>query len=564
MQQLKDYPILDLSGGLQQDKSPYLLKDSELYVANNIQLDLGRVSKRLGSKQFGAFAVTPDTDEVLDAGIRSGSSFLLANKNTVADSGMIYKLATAFANGDIAAGATIITVDDVSTFAPAGQVEIDGDIITYTGQGAGTLTGCTGVTSSHSGGTAIRQWLDAYAAPTATDLGTWFAYLNGLLVISRGLRGWDTFDGSTMTNQGGSGPFYITTYKQRIYGVQNNSSRVVFSELADATANPTWPTDNTKYFDVEDETGSVIVNLRSYNGRLVIFKTNNTFYYDLSTLSMVNGQVGTFNDKTVQEINGLLYTICPGGAFATNLSSFSEIGEPVKDFLANADYTKYPPRTGRLEDLWVIYLGTVTIEQDTYTDVVLVYNTSLKAWSVWNGFTDFQNFISLDSFVDSYNAFSLVPYVRNTPTLFWGTTTQKLFRMFNDRTSSKGYPSGATITTLGGDILQDKFYDTGSVIPSRVVTKFYHQNAPGWWKQFRYVRVLAEMWPFELECRTQIGNGYSAWKSLGQASGPNCVLPINAEGYAIQFRIGESSKNQPWILNGLILEKTMAVSQNHN
>lgn len=566
MQEVKDYPIFDWLGGVVTNKSTYELQENEFPFGLDIVLEKGRVRKRYGSKQFGGFKTTPSATEVFAYGIynQSLASFIMSNKNSGAV-GTYYKLTSGFVSTAIVVGATTINYSGGSDFGATGTtVEIEGDVITYTGGGggAGTLTGVSGITSAHPIGAAIHQWVALAPGTQGTDQGVWFAYLNSLMAISRGSRGYDTYDGSTVTSRiSANAPNFITTYKQRIYGAGlgvSNLSTVYYTNLTDPTS---FPAANN--FVVEDDRGEPIVNLKSFSGRLAIFKPNSTFHYNLSTLSLANDQIGAYNDQCVQEINGLLYTICPRGTFITNLSSFNDISKPVEKFLKAAVTDQFPPKTGRDGDLWLIYLGDMTIDQTAFTDVVLVYDTQYKYWTVWDGFTNLAGFVPLESYQDNYSTFFSAVTINKMPTCFWGNSDQKFFRLFNDRTFANNGATADAGVIVGGDLTSDQFYDSGTAIPSQFVTRFYTQNLPNWWKKFRYVRVVAELWPFDIECRVITQTGYSNWKALGQVTGPNQVLKINLEGYAIQFRIMESSKNDPWILNGLIIESTELISQNH-
>jgi hypothetical protein len=64
-------------------------------------------------------------------------------------------------NGQISAAATTITLDDSTSFSASGAVKIGNEIITYTGNAANQLTGCTravvGVAAIHADGAAVTQ-----------------------------------------------------------------------------------------------------------------------------------------------------------------------------------------------------------------------------------------------------------------------------------------------------------------------------------------------------------------------------------------------------------------------
>lgn len=564
MQALPDYSIMDFSGGIHTEKSIYQLQKNELMFALNMELESGRMTKRLGGRQFGGFDVTPNASERFTYGIYNQTlgKFLIANKNTEAQNGMVYKLISGSVQTAITTSDTTITIRNCSSFPTNGTVEIEGDIISFTGNNTAQLTGVTGITSAHPVGAAVHLWQGIYAAATNTDNGVWFAYLNSLLVISRGNRGYDTYDGTTVTNRASSSaPKFITTYKQRVYGASPVATphRVYFTELSDPTSFPI-----ANYFDVEDDRGEAISNLKNYSGKLMIFKVNSTYYYNLSVLNLANDQIGTYNDQTVQEINGLLYTLCPRGAFVTNGASFREIGKPVEKFLKAANTDRFPPTTGRYKDKWLIYLGDLTLDQLAYTDLVLVYDTVNKNWVVWDNFTDLSGFVSLESYQDNYSPYYGTETRADRPTLFWGdTASNRFYRMFNDKTFGSDGVTSTSGVVVGGDLNNDKFYDTGVAIPCEALLAPIHQGYPGWWKRFQFLRVLCDMPFFSVDVRTLNERGWSSWKSLGMVKGKNHLFPVDMEGYQIQIRVIERSQNRMLDLNGFILEKTLLLSQQH-
>lgn len=70
-------------------------------------------------------------------------SFTLANDTTLA--------------ADAASGAVSITLSDNTTFRTTGKALLESDIITYTGKGASTLTGVTGLETNQTVGCLVRQ-----------------------------------------------------------------------------------------------------------------------------------------------------------------------------------------------------------------------------------------------------------------------------------------------------------------------------------------------------------------------------------------------------------------------
>lgn len=60
-------------------------------------------------------------------------------------------------NGAIVAGATTVTLTSASSFSTSGNGNIDGDSFAWTGKSTNDLTGCTGISFSHSSGVTVQE-----------------------------------------------------------------------------------------------------------------------------------------------------------------------------------------------------------------------------------------------------------------------------------------------------------------------------------------------------------------------------------------------------------------------
>ena len=69
----------------------------------------------------------------------------------------------------------------------------------------------------------------------------------------------------------------------------------------------------------------------------------------------------------------------------------------------------------------MLYVGDVTVNNVTYTDVVLVYDTRLKNWTVYTGVTNFQS-------LKGFNAFFYGGEIQNIQGLFGGDDSGKVYR----------------------------------------------------------------------------------------------------------------------------------------
>lgn len=575
---LPDYQVFNFTGGLRTDKGNSQLRDDELAFVNNVDILPGKIFKRYGSRAFGGFKTGyPVNTETFDSGIfvPKMAIMLLSNRNTEAEGGMIYKLLVTELAGAIVAGDIAISGLSTGDFGTAGTFEIEGDIITYTNNVANVFT-VNGVTSSHPKGALIRSFTPAFSAPHDTSLGVGWAYLNSKLLVIYGTslvtanapNVIGVIDDIATAVSLPVGLLYPTTYKQRIYALEQSSQmKVYFSELNDPTL---WTGGTTGNFFVEDTSGEKIVGQRNYQGHLMIFKQNATWYYNLSVLAEINNQIGAYNNRCHTEINGFLYVFGPKGIYRmAGASSYVNIGEPVKKWLeafnsgmtVNANNPSYSgdfPNCARYNNKWLLYIGDVTVDQQAYKDVCLVYDTIYRYWTIWTGFTNLQGWIVSKGFPTGLT--TSLPESKNK--LFFMDDTQNVWEMFDEQFASNVASNPPSL--LGGNFSSDKFKDTGNAIPSEVRTKMYGLKSIGWWKKFQYLRLYCDSWPLDVEARTLTKTGNSNWKSLGQVRGPEMVFKVDMEGYGIQLRFSESSQNAPWSVLGFIFEKTLFITQWHS
>ena len=535
------------------------MRDNELLDGKNFVLDeLGRIVKRFGMQAYG-----DRTNNFQFAGTFFNANAAGANPVAfyIADaSNNVYRLVTTNTTNAITTASTTIDIDAGGDFAASGNVEIEGDIIAYTGLGAGStsLTGVTGITSNHAAGAPVHQWV-AGSGVTTTALGVYTATLNdNFFLNSSGVYYEDDHTTASFATASGSPVIlFLTTFKTRLYGAGDGSAsgravRVFYSNLNDGTA---W-TPASDYFDVEDSRNEPITGLKDYRGNLMIFKANSIHRYNLASLRQTNGQVGAYNHYVVQEINNLLYTFCPSGIFVTNGVSARDIGEPVKEFWKNFQPTfdaTYSRRVnncsaGRYKHWYLLYVGDVTRDDGTtLSDVVLVFDTIRKNWSVYDGFTDLINFIPLDLIEDNEDQ----PQYR--PRLFFTSTSLGSFISFDNRTLD-----GTTVR--GGDLTQDMFRDTGTPVTMSVITKPYDLGYSNWRKQFGYLKVFADRPGVHLSYK--IDDNDPVPLGIVDKKIKRFQFPSDAKGYRCSILIDESSLSAPVIYNGHTFEECSLIDKN--
>lgn len=566
MAKLPDFKVFDFSGGLRTDKSDYEADRNELKRLINFDVDeRGRLRRRRGIHQFGG----TQSGKIIDNSTiftrnTAGSSptvyHTLIERDSSPDIWLIYSnwLTTAAAVGD-----TTLTVAANGLLAASGTVEIEGDLIAYTGKSGTTqLTGVTGIARAHPVGSLVNQ-IQAIATATTEDYrsGAFTSTINNLLFLN-GRVGSATFDGATVTSVADAdepNALFSTNFRDRIYIAGSGATsadprRVFFSDAGDGTS---WTA--TSFFDVEDERGESVTGFAVLNDALGIFKMNSIFSYDEVQLKQQQWEVGAYNHRVIQKIGKVVYTFCPSGVYATNIFSSKKISDPVKKYLKGFQptYDTTVGRTvvntfaGQFEDKYILYIGSIT-EPETLSDVVLVYDTKKDNWTVHTGYTNFVHFASLSKFITGTTAVATNTITnQERESLFASDNGGKYFRLYDTRFLD----NGATRTYRGGDLTYDVFSETITPISAVAETFYLDLGSPGSWKTFSYLNVFVEQGNVNIAYSLDKGAVFTDWIPLGNFKESRRRVPLkDKEGYRIALQISANSADALDILNGFVIE----------
>lgn len=563
---IPDKAYMDFSGGINRSRSPYILKDNELQRGRNFDIDeQGRIRKRRGSRRFG------QNVSGIIAFHNDNIGFYAAD--STASTTVVYRLYSSTATNDISVGDTSIDKPDAG-FTASGIIEVEGDVISYSAGGNGaSFTGVTGITSSHIAGSSINQW-QSIGTMTGHDStgGCWFGFLNGLTVIhttsSSYTADMSVYDGTTITAVSGEpgAARFLEIFRDRAFVVGapgGSPNRVYYSNLGDATSWPASVDDNS--FDIEDSSGEVISGIKQYRRNLLIFKPSSTYAYSGSLpVRQLSSDYGIFNEKCVQNINGLLYGFGPRGAFATNGVSFVEISQPIKDYLKSITYstissTVNVPRvsTAQFEGRLIIYVNTIP-EPDTnvsLTQAMLVYDTKRKHWEIWDGITSSTALATVSGFRMGRSSGPTRLQSKEGMFLSDGSTVYKAF----DARFTTGV--GGSEAIRGDDLYSDMFSDTGSNIVFETLTKPFDLGLPQYKKKWGYLKVVSER-PNGTNISIVIDDNDPI--PLGQLTKriQRFQFPPNTDGFRCAILVEESSQVQPLILNGVIFEECATITKN--
>ena len=567
---LRDFDVLNFSGGLVRNKSDYEMNKNEVVDSLNFEFDnRGRAKTRRGYYKWGT-SVSPATDFIsaftgqvnLGASTPSNIFFIF----TKATNSVCYRLVSPSLTVAFNDGMTTLTCSNTADFLGAtAAVEVNGDDLTYTAKPSGTTLTITESTilanASYPIGTAVNQYLAGVDTGVNGSDGIYCATLNGVIVIGGRVGNVTTTAGATftaVTDDDQPAGLFHTNYRDRIYVIgsgatdaadQRNgqTNRVSYSDAGDATS---WTL--TNFFDVEDQRGEMGTGLRVKRDRLLIFKRNSTFYYDEVQLKLANNSVGAYNHWVTQEIDGVLFTFCPRGVFAGNGFTMKKISEPVESILKNfrpklnSNYRVVDNTySWQYDGKYYLYIGDIT---DPYTksDVVLCYDTQTNSWTIEDTVADPVFFLSSQGFKGGGDV--TVSYYNGMEGVF-ALTSNRCYRLYENRNSDN---SGRTVgTDVAADLISDS---TGTEISAVLEPPMYDMGNPSWWKNFGYIRVLIEQGDFNVSYRIDDGTKISDYKSLGQFKTTNTRKLFNQQGYRIGFKITSNNKDCIGIFNGLIIE----------
>ena len=217
-------------------------------------------------------------------------------------------------------------------------------------------------------------------------------YVNGLDVMgsSANLTDWAT------ANCMATYKFkYGCIWEDRAYVLNDNSttkhpSRIAWSSLPSTDATPviTWAYDGTTAAgkdcaDINPDDNDEITWGEPYGRRLLIFKNKGLYNW---TFGQVEPDkiisVGTPQGRTVKQTQGIVFFANEYGVYAyTGESLPIKVSQKVKPFIdAISSFDNLRAEVD--QDHYYLYIGDVTVEGETYSNTMLVYTLSSRAWHI--------------------------------------------------------------------------------------------------------------------------------------------------------------------------------------
>lgn len=544
--------------GMNCNTSSLILADTDAELLRNCDIDdIGKISKRKGTLLYGSQIVANKTIlGIYEFTSSGGTSYQLAvcSDGTNNDT---YKITSTTLNGAITTSSTSIVLTSGTNFANSGTVEIEGDLITYTGKSTHTLTGVTGITDSHASGVTARQWIKTGLVDDTKDKKTRFSSLvdyvfrvNGAEAMSSSA---DTATWGTTNCLATLTPSLIENFQDRLYvaGDATNPDRLYASSIPSLTNVLTWNT-TTQVIDSIGSAGFYIdINPDDSCGNLTALKTNGTnlLMFKDRALYTYNGSatqpdqlidVGAVSQDVVQNIGYITFFFgrCEKelGVYAYTGGYPKLISRKIKRWIDNIDQTTYATWcAGVTNDKYMLYVGNVVFNNDeiygtiTFSDVWLVYNVSKDAWTVYD---------NLPARMFGYYT------VSNARKLFYGNNNGKIFEVGSGETDD----SGDSKTTLEQEFIgKEDVFDAPYYPKTLEDMLIYSTLAQNSSLKYRYNR--GEWYNLgSLGGRTtlltapQKNSNFREGESIQLKLTNNTNRTSNIEGYVVNVNIGEEAR----------------------
>lgn len=405
------------AGSMVSNINPLLLKEEDAELLRNTTTEtLGTWKKRPGTKLRGSQTTASvnilGIHYYIDSAENTASTFVIANDRTTPVNSDIYIEVSSTLNGAITTSSTSIILDDASDFATSGSVEIDGDLITYTGKSTNTLTGATGITHAHADGLTVRQWKKSLADDTAS-LRTRFKNFLDRAIRVNGIDAMKCWNGASWETTGNpinpdtaTAASLVEIFGDRVFlaGGTLFPDRLYGSSMPSVAGNITWTTSvsvidktgtNGFYIDINPEDGQNITALERNGTNLLIFKDRGMYTWNGSaTQPDLLVDIGAVSQEAVTTVHNITFFL---GRSKKNLGIYAYTGgypklisRRVKKWIDAIDQSDLSNiKAGVDEDNLYMYIGNITFAGDdiyedrTFSNVWLVYTISQDSWKVY-------------------------------------------------------------------------------------------------------------------------------------------------------------------------------------
>lgn len=307
-------------------------------------------------------------------------------------------------------------------------------------------------------------------------------------------------------------PKYGDVYKNKVYvaGDPTYKSRLYFSLVITSAGNITWTPDHV---DIYPDDGEDITGLKRYAVELLVFKPNYIYRFRTSSTDpdpLI--RIGTRSNESIIEGKKGVYFHHESGFYNYTGSYPTEISRPISD-IVDAIPLSYMDKIQAWKDNDHIYwsVGDLTIEGQTWTNVVLRYTESSEVWTIY-----------------SYSNEITAGITRNT-----GSTLSRVVGLDNGVVAT--FNSGIT--------------DIGQPISYRLISKWYE------WEGIETQKIIKKMISICEKAQGsklmyQVDNN-PAWENLGQLTKYKDYFEPNITFHRIRFKLTGISSVEAFIWRGL-------------
>jgi len=414
----KKFRKFRLVGGMNTEVNPLVMVEGETELMLNATTDkLGSWQKRLGTTMWGDQAVSGN--DVLGihhyANSAGTASHQLLVVNDSADTNSdIFRIVSSTLDGAITTSDTTIRIANGTEFNSSGTIEVEGDLITYTGKSGNDLTTVTGITSNHVTGLTVRQWQITNSNDRANNRTRFVNFLNRAIRVNgsdamKAYNGgsWETTGNPINPDNAATAVSLIEVYADRLFTAGGSSfpDRLYGSSMPSVSGNVTWSTGTQIidrvgttgfYIDINPEDGQNITALERNGNLLLIFKERSLYTWDgASTQADVLVDVGAVSQEAVITISNITFFL---GRSKKNLGIYAFTGgypklisRKIKRWIDNIDQSNLSSIVSGADDDHVyFYVGNIAFSNDsiygtrTFNNVWLVYTLSQDSWSVYD------------------------------------------------------------------------------------------------------------------------------------------------------------------------------------
>ena len=192
---------------------------------------------------------------------------------------------------------------------------------------------------------------------------------------------------------------YATLLNGRVCAAGNSSvpNRLYQSSIVSTSSTISWTSGNKNVDVFPNDGNGVITSLHGTSRLILIFKDRAFYRFDDNELQRI-APIGTpSNESVVTDDNGVTYFFGQGantvGFYMTSGGFPAKLSRPVQKWVDAIDPTFYGSVAAYTDDTKVCWsIGTVTIDDTTYTNAQLVYNISDHTWEARNYADSFRVF----------------------------------------------------------------------------------------------------------------------------------------------------------------------------